>query len=284
MPPAEIESRLKGMFSKSRLLAFVAAGLMAVTGFGQTTVPQNPRSATLRRILTRGYLGVGVVDLTDDRVKALKLKDSNGVEVKLVDPNSPASRAGLKPNDVILEINGKAVTDIDQFQTTIAESQPGSKVNLTVWRDASKQTITATLFGRPENPFTGVEPPNPAAPPLPAFPQLYPFQPFPTNAPMIGFEGESLSGQLADFFGVKTGVLVREVRAGLPAERAGLKAGDVVTKVDGTPVTSPREITGIIRTSGKKTAALTVVRNKKEVTINVEVSEDRPAPSERQVL
>ena len=61
--------------------------------FAQTSAPQTPRSATLRRAVSRGYLGVGVVDLTDERVKALKLKDDSGVEVKRVDENSPAAKS-----------------------------------------------------------------------------------------------------------------------------------------------------------------------------------------------
>jgi S1-C subfamily serine protease len=88
----------------------------------------------------------------------------------------------------------------------------------------------------------------------------------------VGFEGEPLSPQLADFFGVRQGVLVRTVDARTPAEKAGLKAGDVVTRVNGTPVTSPREITGLVRMSRGKTTSFTVVRNKKEITLDIEVS------------
>lgn len=274
------------MFPKTRILVCLAAGFMTVSGFGQTVAPQAPRSTTLRRSMVRGYLGVGVVDLTDDRVKALKLKDDSGVEVKRVDPDSPASKAGLKENDVILEVGGKVIEDIGQFQNTIGEAQPGTKVSLTIWREGAKQTLSATLNSRPENffAFGGPELPNAPMPPMPPFPQPYPFPGFPANAPLVGFEGEPVYSQLAQFFGVKEGVLVREVHASTPAERAGLKAGDVVVKVNGTPVTSPREISGLVRTSGKKTVAFTVVRNKKEMTLNVEVGEDRPGSSERQVL
>src|ERR1700679_2110754 len=88
------------------------AGAAAVPGFSQ----QRAQSTTLRGIPSRGYLGVGVVELTDDRVKALKLKDDQGLEVKLVDGNSPAAKAGLKENDVILEVGGKTVEDNAQFQ------------------------------------------------------------------------------------------------------------------------------------------------------------------------
>lgn len=265
----------------------LAAGLIAATGFAQTTIPQTPRSTTLRRLGNRGYLGVGVVELTDERVKALKLNDDRGVEVVRIDPNSPASKAGFREHDVILEVNGKTVDDLDDFTSTIGDLQPGTKVNLTIWRDGGKQALSATLMARPFNLFAfgGPDLANPPMPPMPSFPQPYPFPGFPANAPLVGFEGEALNSQLAEFFGVKQGVLVREVNARTPAQKAGLKAGDVVTKVNGTPVTSPREITGLVRTSNKRPVAFTVVRNKKEMTVNVDVGQDRQSSSsDREVL
>ncbi len=136
---------------------------MAVPVWAQTTTaPQRPHSTTLRRPASLGYLGIGVVDLTDERARALNLKNDRGVEIKHVNENSPASKAGLKENDVILEVNGKSIDDIEQFQTTIGETQPGTKVSLTIWREGAKQTLTATLGGRSENPaFGGLDLPNP---------------------------------------------------------------------------------------------------------------------------
>jgi len=266
----------------------IVATVMVVPGYAQTSAPQSARSTTLRGIASRGYLGVGVVELTDDRVKALNLKDDQGLEVKRVDENSPAAKAGLKENDVILEVNGKGVEGIEQFQILIGEMPPGSKVGLTIWRNGAKQTMSATLDSRPGNFFVFGGPDFPGAP-MPPMPPV-PFNggnPFPTipgNSPIVGFEGEALNPQLADYFGVKEGVLVRSVTAKTPAERAGLKAGDVVVKVNGTPVTTPREITGLVRSSRKKAISFTVVRNKKEISLNVEVAEDRLAPPEREAL
>src|SRR5256885_1949976 len=91
-------------WKRNALFCFAAAalaGVITVPGSAQTSAPQHAHSTTLRRS-ARGYLGVGVVDLTEDRVKALKLKDDQGVEVKRVDETSPAAKAGLKENDVIL--------------------------------------------------------------------------------------------------------------------------------------------------------------------------------------
>ena len=133
------------MFSKTKVSGVSGGGFAAAAGFAQTSVPQTAAFRDVAQAAAAGYLGVGVVDLTDERVKALKLKDDSGVEVKRVDENSPAAKAGFKENDVILEVNGKAIENIEQFQTTIGEMQPGTKVSLTIWRDGAKQTLSATL-------------------------------------------------------------------------------------------------------------------------------------------
>jgi serine protease Do len=231
---------------------------------------------------------VGSADLTDERVRTLKLKDNRGVEVTRVEENSPASRAGLKVNDVILEVNGKALENNEQFHTTIGEMQPGTKVSLIVWREGTKQTVSATLAARPDSVFgyDALVLPNAPMPPMPPVPQPYGngLPVFPADAPAVGFYGAGLNSQMAGFLGVKEGVLVWEVAPGTPAEHAGLKAGDVVVKVNGTPVTNPREITSLVRMSGKKMIVFTVVRNKKEMTLNAEMSDRRQSPPEREVL
>jgi serine protease Do len=90
--------------------------------------------------------------------------------------------------------------------------------------------------------------------------------------PMLGIVGESLEreDQFAEFFGVQEGVLVRSVKKGSAAEKAGIKAGDVITKVDDSKVTSNAEITRVLRgVKSKKTFGVTVVRNRKEMPLTV---------------
>jgi len=277
----------KSAFSTLAVALSIGVPVLAQTALAQTTAPQRGRSATLREIAARGYLGVGVVELTDDRVKALKLNDDKGVEVKRVEANSPAAKAGLKENDVILEVNGKAIEDITQFQNSIGDTAPGSKVNLTIWREGAKKTISATLEQRSNvfffRPFEFPDGPVPPMPPIPPNAGS-PFPTIPATSPLVGIEGESLNAQLAAFFGVKQGVLVRSVNANTPAQHAGLKAGDVIVKVDGTPVTTPREITALVRSHRNKSLAFTVVRNKKEMKLNVEIAEDRSGSSDRLAL
>ena len=283
------------MFWKTILMLWLGATALTLPGSAQTPAPVPPappraprgHSVITRGMSKRGWLGVGLGEVTAERAKALKLKDDSGVEVTHVDENSPASKAGLKENDVILEVNGQKVDDGGQFARTIGESSPGTKVNLTIWRNGAKQNISATLEARPAQYFAFTGPDGAWVTPMPPEPPPgwdgNPFSILPGQAPRVGFEGEALTPQLAAYFGVKEGVLVRTVSSRTAAEKAGLKAGDVITKVSGTPVSSPREISGLVRAS-RKTVTFTVMRDHKEITLNVEVAEDRiPAP-DREVL
>ena len=157
------------------LLAVTLAGL---PGVSQTThSPPHGRSATTRVMLRRGYLGVGVVDIAPDRVKALNLKDDSGVEVKRVDENSPASKAGIRENDVILELNRQKMEDVAQFVRSISETSPGTKIDMAVWRNGAKQNLTATLEAR-SAPMAPWDPdlPLPPMPPMPpTAPDGFPF-------------------------------------------------------------------------------------------------------------
>ncbi len=244
------------------------------------------RSATSSHAL-RGYLGVGVVDMSSERVKALKLPDDSGIEVTRVEENSPASKAGLQQGDVIVEINEKKIDGVEEFVGAVAESNPGTKVSLGVWRKGGKQTLSATLGSRPV-PVFSMNGPDPSGwlispPTAPMPPSVGDVWGLTGQAPRIGFEGESLTPQLADFFGVKEGVLVRTVTEKTSASKAGLKAGDVICKVNGTPVSSTREVSGIVH-AARKNVTFTVMRNHKEITLNVETAENRLASPEREVL
>jgi serine protease Do len=96
------------------------------------------------------------------------------------------------------------------------------------------------------------------------------------RSPMLGIDAESISSQLAEYFGVKEGVLIRSVNKGSAAEKAGLKAGDVILKIDEAKVTTPREITSAIRNlKDKQTFPVTVSRNHKEMSVSVTVEADR---------
>jgi serine protease Do len=277
------------MSFKKSLVLWLAAASLTLPGSAQTPAPAPPKarghSVMTRSMSKRGWLGVGLGDLTPERAKTLKLGDNTGVEVTHVEENSPASKAGLRENDVILEVNSRKVEDGEQFARTIGGTAAGTKVNLAIWRNGARRTIEATLEARPAQYFTFNGPGGAWVAPMPPEPPMgwdAPFPVLPGQSPRVGFEGETLTPQLAAYFGVKEGVLVRTVTSRTPAEKAGLKAGDVITKVSGTPVSSPREISGLVRAS--RTVTFTVMRDHKEITLNVEIAGERFPSPDREVL
>lgn len=264
------------VFAKTLAAGLISLGALPLSPLAsaQTATPR-AKSVTVMSAMSRSYLGIGVLDVSDERAKALGLKDARGAEVTSVADDSPAAKAGLKPGDVILEYNGQPVEGNQQFVRMVQETPAGRKAVMQVWRNKTRQAITAVIGSRRDRGFmlgvpTPPEPPNVMIPDI-QIPDL-PREMMSWRSPVLGIDSESLNSQLADFFGVKEGVLVRFVLKGSAAETAGLKAGDVITKIDGQPVTSPRNITNLLRKSGKD-VSITLVRNHKELTLNVKLAE-----------
>src|SRR5580692_5485345 len=97
---------------------------------------------------TSSYLGVDIVDITSDRLGALKLKEEKGVEVTMVDQDAPAGKAGLKEHDVLLTMNGTSIVSKTQLQRMIHETPPGRVVALGLSRDGQPMTIKVQLGDR----------------------------------------------------------------------------------------------------------------------------------------
>jgi len=200
------------------------------------------------------YLGVGVAEVASEE---------HGVEIKFIADNSPAAKAGLKADDVILELNGQRIEGISQFTRLIAESPAGRKVNFLILRANARLNIMAVPEARSGVPF-----PLPPIPPMPSIvmPDL-PRASMSWRNGMLGIETEALNTQLAEYFGVKGGILVRMVTRQSPAEKAGMKAGDIIIKADGKPVSATRDVTGLL--PSRKSITLGIVRNHKDVTLEV---------------
>lgn len=287
------------MRTKIAILGMCGAGFVAQALAG-TPPPDTPRASTSRRVvLQRGssYLGVGVVEIVSDRAKELHLKEERGVEVRVVDSDSPAAKAGLKEANVVLEYNGERVEGGEQFMRLVRETPPGRAVTMLVWRNGANQTLTATIGQRQPGVMAlelNGDNVNMAIPPMPEIPVMpairipdIPRAFMTWRSPVLGIESESLNPQLAEYFGVKEGVLVRAVTSNSTAEKAGFKAGDVIVKVDGEKVTTPKEISSILQSArAKKTVPVTVMRRQKEIVLNVTLEENSrwPALEERELL
>jgi serine protease Do len=263
----------------------LAIALMAAAVAANAQVAA-PRAAQVIRT-DRPWLGIGVKDITDsETAKKMNLKEPRGVEITNVEENSPAAKAGIKEGDVILEYNGQPVEGGEQLSRLVRETPIGRQVKLGVWRSGGMQNLSATI--EPNKSTRQVIIANGGAPfalgDMPVMPDMRSFHiPEVENlpgiittysSPTIGIVGEPLANQeqFAEFLGVKDGVLVKQVHKNSAAEKAGLKAGDVIVKVEETQVSASRDITRAIREAkGKKTVTLTIVRNKKEMPITVTI-------------
>jgi serine protease Do len=236
------------------------------------------------------WLGVETNEVTADKAKELKLSAERGVVLGKIVPDSPAAKAGLKENDVVTEINGQRVEGAAQFRRMIHEIPAGRSIQLTVWRGGRTQTISATL-GKSEERRHAMKMVSPTPgtfsfrmPEMPEIPSMEwnGNMVFGGGQPRLGIDAEDLSGQLGAFFGAPDGegILVRDVNSGSPAEKAGVKAGDVITSLNGERIRSVgelREKLSAKREDKDRTVKLGVLRNKSEVSLTVEL----PAPAAR---
>ncbi len=252
------------------------------------------------------YLGIGVQEITPDRARELKLSEERGVEVTTVTDDSPAGKAGLREGDVVLEYNGQRVEGVEQFVRMVRETPVGRRVKLLISRNGANQTIVAAVAERkpfhmdpgfdrkmrdelreqlgPDSKFQrdmqkmqdelGSMNFNFDLPDVPQGEMVW-------KTRLLGIDAESVGPQLAEFFGVKQGVLVRSVDKDSLAEKAGLKAGDVIVKVGNVGVGKPSDVTRQLRQApAGKHVALSVVRNRQQMSMNVTV-ESKPAAGAR---
>ena len=255
-----------------------AASLVSLPAFAQ----QHAREAqTFVLPMAGSYLGVGAMDVTSERARALNLKEERGVEISSIEEDGPAAKAGLQKGDVVLEFNGQQIEGLTQFRRMVQETPAGRQVKLGVWRNGAMQNITATVGERKNTGAMMLGPDGgnwnftmPTMPSMPEMPNIEIPRMMISRSGGLGIMGESLhqEDQLAEFFGVQDGVLVRSVTKGSAADKAGIKAGDVITKVDDSKVISSADISRILRGArSKKTVNVIVVRNKKEMPLTVTV-------------
>jgi serine protease Do len=226
------------MWTKIVLAACMTTGLAMSQGFGS-------------------FLGVGIQETAE------------GVEVTRIAPDSPAEKAGIKTGDVVTQYNGQRVEGMDQFSRMVRETPAGHEVKIGIIRNGSPQTIAVKIVARPA--ISGQLIPAPVQNPFELrFPDM-PQSRMTWRSTILGIEAEALDGQLADFFGVKEGVLVRTVTKGSSADKAGIKAGDVIVRVDDAKVATPADISTQLRALRGRPVSIVVVRDRKEINVMLSV-------------
>ncbi|HEU4510509.1 MAG TPA: PDZ domain-containing protein [Pyrinomonadaceae bacterium] len=235
-----------------------------------------------------GYLGVYAENINNENVGRYRMNQVRGVGVTQVIKDSPAEKAGIRKDDVILRIDGENVNSVRKLNRLISEMAPDHNVRVTVSRGGAEQEVTATIGKR--NNSSLVRDLLSGEPRAWTFKDTDPkvfkwegpviegdfhnndgFQFFLQNSRRIGVSTMQLTKQLADYFGVTggKGVLVTAVTDDGPAAKAGVRAGDVITAVDGEAVDSPGDISRVIGRKKEGEVTLTVIRNKSQQTIRV---------------
>lgn len=236
------------------------------------------------------YLGVSTEDISKENMTRYGMRDVRGVGVTQVMKDSPAEKAGLRKDDVIIRFDAESVTSVRKLTRLVNESSADQTVRLTISRGGAEQEVSVTLSKRD---FGGMlrgkigddvwQSINKDFPKIELGGNLGKLGTlgdggfvFAFGNRRIGVSTQTLSTQLAEYFGVKDGgILITSVTENSPAAKAGLKAGDVITAIDGEKVSSPGDLT---RALGKKETgdvSLTVVRDKnlRTVTLTPEKSD-----------
>jgi S1-C subfamily serine protease len=236
-----------------------------------------------------------VRDVETADVSKEKLSGTAGAIVTEVVQASAAEKAGVKVGDVVTAFDGERVRSARQLERLVEETPAGRTVKVALQRAGAPVTLEVTpeapkmtqmrpgeggdMFWergapRPGQQFHGPEGGMPFKFEVPSGRFDFDSEPFlAAGRGRLGVRVQDLSDELAGYFGVKSGVLVAGVEADAPAAKAGIKAGDVITAVNGQAITEPGELRReVAKVEDGKTAELSVTRDKKPLTLKVEVT------------
>ena len=292
---------------KSVKMTIFGLGLTCAVGFAVSTLAaQESRSDPQRTVRP----GVMVLDGRGAQI-GVEINDvTEGVRVEAVDQDSPASRAGLQAGDIVVELDGERIRSARQLSRLIQETADGRSVALGVLRDGKRQVVNVTpeshgfgfgfdsdLLGREI--ARGLRDVEPRLRELePRLRELEPrLREFRFNGPFdfdfdtlpritslrgrLGVQVNELTPQLAEYFGATDGgVLVTSVTPDSPAQRAGLKAGDVITSIDGDRVRRTEDVIDELRDK-EGDVTVGILRDKQESSVKATIEEPKPRPGFR---
>ena len=274
------------LFSASLLLLISISTHAQLATPAQPAAPATPLAqAESAPVISLGadgnYIGIAAVEVTRENMGRYNLREPRGLVITRVAEDSPAARAGLKVGDVILRFDGEEVTTYRKLQRLISEAAPEQTVRLSLSRNGSEQEVALTL-GRRRDSFQSlsrVYTPQAGADAQRTLEELRERGTIGFGwGRRIGVNTTQLTRQLADYFGVAggRGVLVTTVAENSPASRAGLKAGDVITDVDGEKIESAGDLSRALNRKTDGAVNLRVVRERG--TLNLSVTPEKRGP------
>jgi serine protease Do len=207
--------------------------------------------------VVRGFVGVEAQQITPATAQAMHLHQHEGALLAGVQPDSPASKAGLQPGDVITAVNGTKIDGPRELAVNVASVQPGDEAHLSVLHDGQNKDVSVKVGTLPGEQTASNTGPNTE------------------HRAQVGLALAPLSPDLRNQLDVPDGTqgaVVREIRPGSPAEAAGLQPGDVIVGVGAHPVANPSEAATAMRSalnSNDHAMALRVIRNGQPIFVGV---------------
>ena len=286
------------------LMAGIALAQQAAPPAAPPPMPDAPVEAPEAFSLFIGggsFLGVYAEDVNKENMARYGLRDARGVAITQVIKDSPAEKAGLRKDDVIVRFEDDSVTSVRKLNRLVSEVAPDQTVKLRISRGGGEQEVAVTIGKRNQSinamgDWHGLD----KLKGLDKIEGLDRLKDFELNMPpganvwkwegpgkdgmmfafgnhrRIGISTTQLTKQLAEYFGIgdSTGVLITSVMDDSPAAKAGLKAGDVITAIDGEKVEDAGDLAQGINKKKDGDVTLTLIRNKNQRTITVTPKED----------
>jgi serine protease Do len=195
--------------------------------------------------VTRGWMGISVQDVTEDIAKNLKLSQRSGALISEVFKGDPADQAGLRPGDVILEINEKSIKDTHQLLILIASFHIGDKVRVKVLRDGQEKTFHVTVAERKERPEIARETSD--------------------GKVSFGMTVQDMTPQIARQLGIPQtkGVIVTDIEEGSPADEVGIQPRDIIQQVNKVNIASVKDYQREIAKPAAKNSMLVLIKRGK---------------------
>jgi serine protease Do len=238
---------------RGEVIGINTAIVRSATGIG-FAVPINIAKALLPQLesqgsVTRGWLGVGIQELTPDLAHGMNVPQAEGAIITGVNPGSPADKSGVKPDDVVVALDGDKVESDRALSRAVAFKHPGSPVVLTLYRSGKRQDLKVVVGTRPD--LEGFRAGRTAAHEVSSAP--------PSAPQKLGLEVSDMDPRLADHAGLpRSGALVTEVAPGSAAERAQLAQGMLIVEASGKPIRSANDLRLQLKTA--KSGSTVLVR------------------------
>lgn len=198
-------------------------------------IPSNMASLVMQQLIEhgevrRGQLGITVQELTPELAQAFGMdRFRSGVVVAQVGDNTPAAAAGLKSGDIVLAINDREIRNATELRTAVGLLRVGDEVRIRYRRDGAERTVTARIAEAPQERLAGER----------VHPRL-------AGAVFGGIDESS------PLYGRLDGVMVIDLEQGSPAQRGGLRPGDIIVSVNRVPVSSAEEMAKAARIGGNR--------------------------------